>query len=411
MDKNIPYRIFIILVSVLLLVVIYHCKNPERESEYYRPIPLATHTNGNRFVGSETCIECHADIYFSHSETAHSKTSAIADTNNVLGSFDPGSNVLDLEYAKFTVLKNGDTLYQTTEYKNRNKKDPPKSLDIVIGSGVRGQSYATWNKDALFQLQTSYHTPTDNWVNSPGYPDYVDEDRPIRGACLKCHATFATLKETSRQGNEYDPQSLILGIACERCHQPSEKHVVYHRKHPEAQPGKFILSLDSLGRQKRLDVCAQCHSGPRDLLVKGNPFSFLAGEVLNDYARNSNQAIQKTKVDVHGNQYGLLTQSECFKKSPEMDCATCHDPHSDQRGNTSHFNQKCMECHSTDFVTCAEETTKMAERDDNCIACHMPISPSEIMKVQLRPEDSVETSFQIRSHLIAIYKNKEGFSF
>ena len=40
---------------------------------------------------------------------------------------------------------------------------------------------------------------------------------------------------------------------------------------------------------------------------------------------------------------------------------------------------------------------------NNCITCHMPTTPSRAMMVQL-DQDSVETSFNIRTHLIGIYE-------
>lgn len=388
-----------------MVVLVYHCKNPEKESDYFSPKALATHFNGENYVGSETCMECHADIYADHLKTAHFNTSAPATEKTVLGNFAAGSNILDIEQARFTLERKADSLYQYTEIKNRNVKIAPSTFDIVIGSGVRGQSYATWQNNQLFQLQTSYHTPSDSWVNSPGFPFFVWQDRPVRDACLKCHVTFATNLDFSGHGNRYDKEKIIYGVDCEKCHRPSEKHVVYHRENPEIATAKFMLSLDSISRQQRLDVCAQCHSGSRDQLLKGNSFSFLSGEILDEYARNSYKGKPSEKLDVHGNQYGLLTRSKCFEQSPTMDCVTCHNPHKNQRGNTAYFNQKCMSCHSGRTPICSVEASKMETIGNNCIACHMPVTPSDAMKVQLKRSDSEETSFYIRSHLIGIYEN------
>lgn len=398
----------LVVMITSITALVYHCKNPNLESDYYNPKVLATHFNGEHYVGSETCMECHADIYSSHLKTAHYNTSAPVNENNILGSFEPGANVLDLEYVKFIMERKADSLYQQTVHKNRTEKKPPSTFDIVVGSGVRGQSYATWKGNQLFQLQTSYHTPSNSWVNSPGFPTFADRDRPVRDACLKCHVSFATNLDFSGQGNRYDKEKTIYGIACEKCHRPSEKHVVYHRKNPEDEIANFMLPLDSLSRQQRLDVCAQCHSGSRNRLIQGNSFSFLPGENLDEYARNSYKTSPNEKLDVHGNQYGLLIQSECFKQSEQMDCITCHNPHKNQRGNTSYFNQKCVGCHTTDNVVCAAEPSEKKAMSNNCIACHMPVTPSESMTVQLKEYDSLETSFYIRTHLIKVYPEEDS---
>jgi hypothetical protein len=87
-----------------------------------------------------------------------------------------------------------------------------------------------------------------------------------------------------------------------------------------------------------------------------------------------------------------------------MDCATCHDPHENQRGNVSYFTQKCIGCHTIETVTCTNESFKTkTTMNNNCIACHMPVVPSKSMTARLG-NDSLETSFNIRTHLIAIYK-------
>ena len=387
---------------ILLAYFVYHCKNPKQESGYFSPEVLTTHLDGGNFVGSETCLECHADIFKAHQNTAHFNTSAPASKENVLGSFDEGSNVLDLDYVRFSMKLHKDTLLQHIEIKNRKLSPDPLSFDMVIGSGNRGQSYATWKNDSLFQLQASYHSFTDSWVNSPGYPSYFDKERPIRSACLKCHVTFAK-SHLNGPKNRFYKEQLLYGIDCERCHRPAEKHVIYHRKNPNATSPKFMLALDTLPKQQRLDICAQCHSGPRDQLLKGNSFSFLSGYILDNYAKNSSVAELDIKSEVHGNQYGLLAQSKCFKQSADMDCISCHDPHKNQRGQASFFNQKCMNCHHNNSVICSADVSDLKAKSNDCIACHMPIAPSNKMKLQLNRTDSIETSFQIRSHLIGIY--------
>jgi hypothetical protein len=402
MNKNFSANCTIVLTVFALSVLVYHCKNPKIESGYYSPEVLATHSSGEHFVGSETCLECHADIYTAHKATAHYQTSAVADSSNIEGSFKDGSNTLDLESVKFTIVSDANSFYQYTEIKNRNIEIPPKKLDVVIGSGVRGQTYATWKEDKLFQLQPSYYTPNNSWVNSPGYPQHYLE-RPIRDACLKCHVTFAVTRNLPGQGNQYEKDKMMYGIGCEKCHRPSEKHVVYHRKHPDATTAQFMTPLDSLSRQQKLDVCAQCHSGPRSQILKGNSFSFLAGDNLNDFTKNIASGALEPIPDVHGNQYRLLTQSECFKQATTMDCSTCHNPHQNQRGDFDYFNQKCFDCHKGRSTVCSAEPEKKHAMGNNCIACHMPVTPSKTMTVQLSPADSLETSFYIRTHLIGIY--------
>lgn len=391
------------LVVLFLAAFALYCTNTVKELDYYDPEVLATHFNGEAFVGSETCRECHAEVYAHHLETAHYHTSAIANKENIHGSFRSGENTLVLGDVKFEMEREGDDFYQLTKDKNGALLSPAEKIDVVIGSGVKGQSYLTWEEEHLSQLQVSYFPPTDSWINSPGYPPQFQRmKRPVRDGCLKCHVTFATNRDFSGQGNEYDKGKMIYGIDCERCHRPGAKHVVYHRENPDAKEAKFMLKLDTLSRQLRLDVCAQCHSGLRSAVIQGNAFSYLSGEPLKEYSRNYYSGLTDSELDVHGNQYGLLTSSKCFQSATTMDCGTCHDPHKQQRGDTEVFNQKCMGCHTAGNVSCTATAAEMHAMDDNCIACHMPNTPSKTMSVQLK-SDRPETSIFVRNHLIGIY--------
>lgn len=403
MNKNLLQKSLLIGIGLFLTVLVYECKNSHKASDYFNPRVLATHYGGEQFVGSATCLECHADIYESHLQTAHYKTSALGTKDKIKGDFQDGHNTLTLKDADISMIQHDNSFYERMDFRFGNKKMSLSKIDIVIGSGVKGQSYLNWNEDKLFQIQTSYYTPTNSWINSPNFSDQSTK-RPISDACLKCHVTFAKNNDFSGKGNQYARESIIFGIDCERCHGPSEKHVIHHRTNPKDTLPKFMALSDTLSREQRLDACVQCHSGLRARQLKGNPFSFLVGENLSEYSKNYYTGRPNTELDVHGNQYGLLTSSKCFKESSTLDCTTCHDPHKNQSGNTNYFNQKCISCHGKAAIECKAPitATQSEAMGNNCIACHMPLSPSRSMKVKLI-KDSAETSVYVRTHLIGIY--------
>jgi hypothetical protein len=266
---------------------------------------------------------------------------------------------------------------------------------MVIGSGVKGQSHLTWRQDSLYQLQASYFTATDDWINSPGFPDYAFI-RPISDDCIKCHVTFARNSNFTGKTNAYDKQSFMYGISCERCHGPLQDHVDHHSSDVGDGVPKFVVQIDTLNRQLQLDVCAQCHSGLRANQVKGK---------LEDYTRNFQYGRPNAGLDVHSNQYGLLKSSACFKNSSAMTCTTCHNPHNDQRDKTDYFNAKCTECHTRPEKVHKLSSGYVISNLQNCIDCHMPVFPSETMRVRLKNEDS-EKSVNIRTHLIGVYVDK-----
>ena len=66
------------------------------------------------------------------------------------------------------------------------------------------------------------------------------------------------------------------------------------------------------------------------------------------------------------------------------------------------FNAKCLSCHEVNSINKVVEGQEHTA-SQNCISCHMPLVPSEVMK--LKAEDGInEIPVYIRTHLIGIYE-------
>ncbi|MEM7483845.1 MAG: cytochrome c3 family protein [Bacteroidota bacterium] len=393
------YWIALCLFFVVLAIFIY--KNRDISSDYYVIEPIAVHENGKAFIGSNSCVPCHTDIYDVHVKTAHFRTSAVADSSNIKGSFELGRNTHILnDRVQFTMVATDSGFYQRANFIHNQLELFNLRMDIVIGSGTKGQSYLSWENNELFQLQTSYFTPNKNWTSSPGLKG-IASPRPVVARCFECHSTFAKSTTSDKKGNGYDKSQIIYGIDCERCHGPSAKHVGYHQKNPDAKVSKYMIKHSALSQQQRLDACALCHSGGRKSIKP--PFSFLVGDDLDQFS-TSKPKQDNVPLDVHGNQYELLTNSMCFKKSQKMNCTTCHNPHKNERGKVNVFNLKCISCHTQPKTTCTEREITKTMESNNCISCHMPLVSSKSMRIQL---DTIETAVKVRTHLIAVYPKEE----
>ena len=269
-------------------------------------------------------------------------------------------------------------------------------IDVVIGSGRKGQTHLFWDGDALFQLPVSYWTEMAEWVNSPGYVDgTADFERPIAPRCLECHASsFAA----TASPNRYDKASLRVGISCEKCHGPGAEHVAhFSSKVPRpAVSGSDIVNPAKLPRARQMDVCALCHAGI------GNPrapaLSFVPGRALNEYL-DTPRLKTAAHVDVHGSQVQLLERSRCFQASPSMTCATCHDVHTSQRDPAS-FVSDCLKCHQVE--NCGTFPRLGHAIDRQCITCHMPLQETEQIIISGRDGRSLQP--KVRNHEIRIYR-------
>ena len=352
------------------------------------------------FIGSASCSSCHKDIYDSHIKTAHYLDSRPAAPTFIKGSFARGKNhYVYNQHMEVVMEKKKDQFFQTAYFNGNIMESEP--FDIVIGSGRKGQTYLYWDDTRLFQLPVSYYTPLDSWCNSPGYPsNIIYFNKQVHGQCMECHGTHARTEEQGDKGTVFDKSSIIYGIDCERCHGPAAGHVAFHQSHPGEKRGKYIINARFLSRQQRLDACALCHSGLRQPLSA--PFTFLVGDTLDHYSTPAYNPDSVSSLDVHANQYGLLTSSKCFKMS-QMDCSSCHNVHVNEVNSPQLISQRCMTCHNvTAHNTCTFPPVNQHALYTNCIDCHMPALPSQKIFLQFSDPDKPVHDL-VRTHHVGIY--------
>jgi hypothetical protein len=351
-------------------------------------------------VGDAVCASCHQDKVASYHETAHARTSSWPTAGSIHGKFTAGANLLRTASPnlQFVMTANVGGFAQTARLRTAGGEilERTEPFGVVIGSGRKGQTYLFWDGDRLFQLPVSYWTALDEWVNSPGYVDgEANFERPIAPRCLECHATSFASREPPE--NRYLKASLVLGLACEKCHGPGAEHVARYRSAtPPATPADAaIVNPTRLPRARQLDACALCHEGIGRSLTP--PLSYRPGEVL-AHALVFPKLDPKAPIDVHASQVQLLERSRCFRASPTMTCSTCHDVHAPQRDAAS-FVATCLNCHQ---ATSCGTFPKLGHRiDGQCIACHMPLQ--ETAQIVISSVNGRVLQPSVRNHRIAIY--------
>ncbi len=340
------------------------------QNQYESPYQVINSDAENQYVGALSCASCHLEKYQGFVHTAHHLTSRLADQDSVMGHFSGQKSEMTTvnENLIFKMMELSDGYYQVAETRDGEQiKRQSAKLDLVFGSGKIAQTFLHWHGTELFELPITYFTEIDSWTNSPGYKDgKINFWRPVIGRCLECHATF--FEETNQSSNSFNRERFVLGISCEKCHGPGEHHVNYHLENMDDTVARHIAHPGKLDRQRSLEVCAQCHSGHGKMRTPS--FTFRPGKSLEDYIELE-EFTELNKIGVHSNnQLPRLSKSECFIKDDSMTCATCHDPHQFERGNTQLFSDRCMNCHEPQTCGMAEQ---VGERiSENCVDCHMP---------------------------------------
>jgi hypothetical protein len=368
------------------------------------------------YAGDAACLACHRqqDTYAhtSHRLTSQVAGKATAGKHPILGSFLAGSNVLMIADPATSTAEPG--LYFKMEDKagrhyetavtgwGTDLQSRSEPIDVVTGSGVRGQTYLYWEGEQLFELPVSYWTDGHRWINSPGYADgSADFSRPVNPGCLECHATYIKALSSDPATNRYDRDSLVAGISCETCHGPGAAHIATERTPGAAKTppvaNSAILNPAEFSRDRQVDACALCHNGiQRQELAPA--FSYVPGEPLSNYFKATpTNALEHP--DVHGNQVGLLQRSRCFTSSPTMTCSTCHDVHAPERPAAS-YSAHCLTCHQ--WQSCGVSRTLGHKIVNNCIDCHMPVEPTNLIVSETAGQVVRAT---MRNHWIKIYPN------
>ena len=396
--KQYKHSAGIITIIMLLILTLSQCLGvPEKQA-------AVTDVRGAGYIGAAACSNCHKDIHQSYLAAAHRNTSAHPALSAIKGSFEPGKNVFHYRSnVKVVMEQRNNGLFQVAYMNEQEKQAFP--FGVVIGSGRKAQTFLYWYDDNVFQLPVSYSVWAHNWVNSPSYPaDKVRFDRLINVGCFECHGSYIERKGAQQEGNRlvdyFDKTKIIYGMDCERCHGPAAEHVNFHTAHPQEKQAQHIAIYKKLSRQQQVDLCAQCHSGGHT--TRHSIFYFKPGDSLAQYFSSPiSTGGDVSNLDVHGNQYQLLSGSQCYIKSNTLSCSSCHNTHTQERENMTVFSQRCMSCHSS-VAHSFDKKLSANVINNNCIDCHMPALPSHA--ITMKKEDKAEADPNlVRTHYITIY--------
>ncbi len=390
-----------IISGVCICVTIFACSQITEKIS-------GTDARGKSFAGAAACISCHKDIHASYVNTGHYMASAPANENTVHGSFKKDSNEFVVNASQKVVMEKLDSGLFQTYYLNGQVKARYR-FDIVFG-GVKGESYLYWKGNELCQAPLSYFQSQHQWSTNPGFGyNFLDYPMPryIGKQCLECHASYIDNlpeeKTILAKGDQFDKNSLVYSIDCERCHGPCAKHVDFQTQNPNIKTAGFVTTFTSLNRVQRMDMCAPCHSGKPSVMLR-SAFEFVPGDTFANFkVPEFIHPVDTSYVDVHGNQFQLLQSSKCYLKS-KMDCATCHDPHISTKGNDALFVEKCLTCHSTPGNATCKMVGRLSDASlkAKCIGCHMPALPTKIISVQVS-DKLPSVQFFVHTHHIATY--------
>ena len=326
-----------------------------QEAEAREQVAASAH-----YVGSESCQNCHAEIYNRWKKTP--MANIVLDPKQ-----HPDAIIPDLKtnnIAPFTV----------------------DQVAFVYGSKWK-QRYFTKVGDDYFPLPVQWDIGNKKWLNyhvpdtgADWWTVYYPSDnmqRPTGPTCDGCHSVSYDIH--SKQVSEWN-------VGCERCHGPGSEHVAHATT-------SNILNPSTMDDGASDDTCIQCHSQgrPRAGLIEGKaydwPVGYHVGLHLPDFWKLEDITLGQTdfihfpdgtghKNRMQGNDF---VQSVMYRHG--VTCVSCHDVH-----GTDNYAQLrkpadklCLDCHGPmspngpHTATIDEHTHhKAGSAGSQCIACHMP---------------------------------------
>jgi Tfp pilus assembly protein PilF len=341
-----------------------------------------------QYVGDQACAGCHAEQARSYRDHPMGRALAPVAAATPIERYELGAlNPFEASGLRYDVWREGGRVF------HRERSGDPTGpvlteteaeVRFAVGSGARARSYLIDHGGYLFQSPLTWYPHGGRWDLSPGYERQNQHfGRPVAPGCLFCHSNHA--EHVPDTVNRYR-QPIFRGhaIGCERCHGPGELHVK-RRGDGDMAPGPddTIVNPARLDHALREDVCHQCHlQGEERVPCRGrSEFDYRPGLPLRLFMMDFIDGREHGSDAKFVNSVEQLTASRCYRASREpnkLGCISCHDPHRQPapQDRVAHYRERCLRCHAEQ--SCTLPPAARREKEDSCIACHMPRTGSEV---------------------------------
>ncbi|HEX5045338.1 MAG TPA: multiheme c-type cytochrome [Candidatus Polarisedimenticolaceae bacterium] len=346
------------ILTLAVVVVAVGCQDPPAA-----PAPAqeaAVGTPEGRFLGSDACRACHADVFRAWEGSRHHAALTAAAAG---GPIEPPAD--------------GSPAYRVG---GRHRED----LWVRLADGRLQVAPTSFDVDAKRTFE-----PVAALQGGPPPEDTVDFwTRAGRNADLTCYGCHATAQVLT--ADRQDPRGFPLpgsrwiepGVGCEACHGPGGPHADSARsgtRPPARTLGATGAPADAAAR---VAACGGCHALQE---ILRSPFSDVPAHgygvpswewadpllARSDSAEFREAVFPDLRPATFQQEAAALAQSGCARKG-SLTCAGCHDPHSGALRAESAGDGACLPCHAG-VKARGEAHTHHAPGTPGsaCVACHM----------------------------------------
>lgn len=393
--------------------------------------PLEQHVDG--YVGSASCRSCHPSEHGSWHASFHRTMTQLATRDALQASFERVE--LDWFGAPVALEWRGDRLWTTFERRGARPAAVDRPVEQLTGSHhLQVLWYSTGEGRELAPVPMCFQIAEAKWIPLTSVfvlpPEFRDPPEPgaWNRSCTMCHTTDARPRVGDGAPDTHVGE---LGVACESCHGPGERHVAANkdplrRFRLRGVGDDTIENPATMPPARSAEACGQCHSvsilrrqhfdswrsdgspfEPGDDLQRSHLVIDLgdrdAPELREELRRNPNffrsNFWSDGEVRLSGREFSGLRRSPCYQHGDaarQIDCTSCHALHEERRGpdqpgdwrddqlaDGMRGNAACTQCHEAfaDDDALARHTRHApTSSGSSCMNCHMPRTSIGLMK-------------------------------
>jgi len=267
----------------------------------------------------------------------------------------------------------------------------------------------TWDARPAPAGQRWYHMYPSTPLRAGDVQHWTSRSQNWNFMCADCHSTNLRKGYIAAE-DRYETTWTGLNVACEACHGPASRHVVWARQRgPNGQvPAGADVGLTKLGPEDgaawrfdaatgiahrdrplpsrvEVEMCARCHSRRAQLTDE-----YQVGRPLADTHRPSLLdedlyfADGQIRDEVY--EYGSFLQSRMYASG--VTCSDCHEPHKPELAAPS--DQVCQRCHQPEkFAVPSHHHHASDSAGSGCVSCHMPV------RTYMTVDDRRDHSFRV----------------
>lgn len=354
-----------------------------------------------RFVGSQTCAQCHTAEHQAWRGSHHALAMQTATRATVLAPFrgetytEAGvtTRFSQRDGRYYVHTEGADGRLQEFEVTHALGLSPLQQYLIPLPGGRMQALTIAWDARPRAQGgQRWFHLHAGQNLRAGDELHWTGRQNNWNFMCAECHTTQFK-KNFDAQTRVYRSTWSEMNVACESCHGPGSGHVGWaglsgperlsdtHKGLAlwlgERQQARWTIdpatgnarrSQPPSARRQEVEMCARCHahrSQIGDDYVHGKPLLDTHTPSLIEKDLYWKDGQMKAEVYNHAS----FQQSRMYEKG--VTCSDCHQPHTLKLRAPGH--QTCLQCHAAaKYEAPTHHHHKIGSTGASCIACHMP---------------------------------------